>query len=119
MSFLSVMVQYYGQPKMVARVPAGAFWPKPKVESAILKWIRPPLIGKEGRGEVEKTDEARFFRLVKLGFSRRRKMLRVNLKSRVETAKLAQILSSLGLPPTARAQELTVEKWRRLAKGLE
>ncbi|MEK7508697.1 MAG: 16S rRNA (adenine(1518)-N(6)/adenine(1519)-N(6))-dimethyltransferase RsmA, partial [Patescibacteria group bacterium] len=37
MSFLSVMVQYYGQPKAVARVPAGAFWPKPKVESAILK----------------------------------------------------------------------------------
>lgn len=107
MSFLSVMVQCYGQPKMVARVPAGAFWPKPKVESAILK-----ISGINA--DVDRGFEADFFRLVKLGFSHRRKMLRVNLKSRVEAAKLAQILLSLGLPPTARAQELTVDNWQKL-----
>ncbi|MEK7508979.1 MAG: hypothetical protein AAB568_03965, partial [Patescibacteria group bacterium] len=58
--------------------------------------------------------EKDFFRLVKLGFSHRRKMLRVNLKSRVEAAKLAQILLSLGLPATTRAQELTVDNWQKL-----
>lgn len=107
MSFLSAMVQYYGQPKMAARVPAGAFWPKPKVESAILKIS-------DINTAVDRGFEADFFRLVKLGFSSRRKMLRVNLKNQVEVAELAEILLSLGLPPTARAQELNVKNWLAL-----
>ena len=37
MSLLSIAVQYYGEPKIIAKVPAGSFWPRPKVESAILK----------------------------------------------------------------------------------
>lgn len=131
MSVLSVMVQYYGQPEIVARVPASAFWPRPKVESAILKII----VGATPCGRPQSTGiefENFFFQVVKAGFSRRRKMLKNNLKEqsaknnnltikqfrldsrRLDESKIIEILKAVGLPPTVRAQELGVEEWRKL-----
>ncbi len=126
MSLLSVMVQYYGQPEIVARVPATAFWPTPKVESAILKI-------KIRDKEIKEIDfEKKFFQIVKAGFSHRRKMLKNNLVGarfiapktinccRGEGAinctpiRVEMILSSLGLSPKVRAEELSIEEWKNI-----
>jgi len=70
MSLLAVSVQLFAQPEIVARIPAGAFYPPPKVDSAILRlrpWQHPP---------VELPSEDVFFEVVRAGFGQRRKQLR-------------------------------------------
>lgn len=119
MSVLSVMVQYYGKPEIIATVPRSAFWPQPKVESAILK-IK----------DIKEIFERNFFQIVKAGFSRRRKMLKNTLKSlnslniklkggQLDEKKIAGILKAIGLPPSVRAQELGVEQWKQLTLALK
>ena len=110
MSLLSVMVQYYGQPEIVARVPASAFWPAPKVDSAILKInVGASLVGAN-----------HFFQIVKAGFSHRRKMLKNNLVGAYcnTPLQIVDILTKAGLSPTVRAQELSVEDWKKLTLAL-
>ncbi|MEK7189888.1 MAG: rRNA adenine dimethyltransferase family protein, partial [Patescibacteria group bacterium] len=106
MSILSVMAQYYGEPKIIARVPSSAFWPVPKVDSAILK-----IIVKK-RCPVE--NEKKLFRIVKAGFSHRRKTLKNNLKSFKKEGEIVKILENAGLKDKVRAQELTISKWLEL-----
>lgn len=111
MSLLSVSVQYYAKPEIVATVKAGCFWPAPKVDSAILK-ITPfssPYQGEEGRGQ--------FFDLVRAGFAAKRKQLRGNLARhyKVSLNTAAGWLREAGLPPLVRAEELSVEEWKELA----
>lgn len=122
-SVLSVMVQYYGKPEIIAVVPSSAFCPQPKVESAILR-IKDI---KEIKDIKDIEFERLFFQIVKAGFSRRRKMLKNNLKA-LKTLKLkfvkkqcdiVEILKYVGLSSTVRAQELRVEEWVKLAKELE
>ncbi|MEO0560515.1 MAG: 16S rRNA (adenine(1518)-N(6)/adenine(1519)-N(6))-dimethyltransferase RsmA, partial [Chloroflexota bacterium] len=70
MSILAVSVQFYGQPHLVSRLSNGVFWPRPEVDSAILRidiYPEPP---------VEVLTEKLFFRVVKAGFSQKRKQLK-------------------------------------------
>jgi len=120
MSLLSVSTQFYSEPKIIAYVPADAFWPKPKVASAIIHLTRllHPLLTKErGRGEAEE----KFFRLVKVGFSAKRKQLQGNLTKGLKIKKedVNKILEGCGLKETARAQELSLENWRDLYFALD
>ncbi|PIT94220.1 ribosomal RNA small subunit methyltransferase A [Candidatus Falkowbacteria bacterium CG10_big_fil_rev_8_21_14_0_10_43_11] len=120
MSLLAVSAQFYAAPKIIARVPADAFWPKPKVESAIvhLSRLRHPLLSKErGRGEVDE----KFFKLVRIGFSAKRKQLQGNLTKglKIKTEIIKKILADCGLAETARAQELSLDDWRNLYFALD
>ena len=75
MSLLAVSVQYYAEPKLVARIPAGAFYPPPKVDSAIIRlrrWPTPP---------VDAPSDDLFFQVARAGFGQRRKQLRNSLGS--------------------------------------
>lgn len=116
MSILSVTVQYYGEPEIVAVVPPVAFWPRPKVESAILKIN----VGANGRSPVS-INEKFFFQAIKAGFSRRRKMLKNALKSlnslsiKLSEKEIVEILAKTGLSPSVRAQELSIREWVKLA----
>lgn len=109
MSLLSLSVQYYGSAAVICQVPKGAFWPPPKVDSAVVQ------IKEIGPG---RTDTAALFRLAHAGFSSKRKQLAKNLSASLELdiADVQQALAERGLPGTARAQELSVDDWVALTQ---
>lgn len=108
---LSIKVQYLADCQWISTVPAKAFYPKPKVDSAVVKLI-PKLI------ETPAHNPRQLENLIKLGFSSRRKMLRNNLKSVIEIDKLTEILEKLNLNPQCRAENISVEDWIKLANIL-
>lgn len=113
MSMLSVAVQYYGTPSIISKVPKGAFWPAPKVDSAVLSID----LDKPTSMQADK----HFFHLVRTGFSNKRKQLWNNLSNglAIEGGIVKKAIASAGLLPTVRAQELTVEEWIRLRDILD
>lgn len=101
---VSVKVAYWATAEIVGRVPPTVFVPRPNVESALVRLVRrdrPPT----------SADRARLFALVQAGFAHRRKMLRRSLAGLVDEAAFA----AAGIEPTARAEDLSVEDWGRLA----
>ncbi|WP_445632786.1 16S rRNA (adenine(1518)-N(6)/adenine(1519)-N(6))-dimethyltransferase RsmA [Nostoc sp. DSM 114161] len=108
---LSVRVQYLAECELICTVPAAAFHPPPKVDSAVVR-LRPRKI------EIPALDPKRLENLVKLGFAAKRKMLRNNLQSAVERDRLTQLLEQLEINPQARAEDLSVQQWVTLANEL-
>jgi 16S rRNA (adenine1518-N6/adenine1519-N6)-dimethyltransferase len=106
MSLLSVAVQMYSNPKRVCIVKPGSFIPSPKVDSIVLR-----LDKKECPKYAEKVIE-----LAKIGFSSRRKQLHRNLiDAKIsQSDRIKDALISMGLSPSARAQELSIEQWIKL-----
>ena len=110
LSLLALSVQIYGQPKIVSRVPAGAFYPAPAVDSAVLS-ITPhatPLISAaESEG---------FFKIARAGFCAARKQLQNSLAQGLEIDKQAAqvLLAGAGLDPRRRAETLSVAEWVKL-----
>jgi len=114
MSLLALSVQVYGKPRVVARIPAGAFFPAPKVDSAVLSVdIYPtPLI----KPELLDT----FFQLIKAGFSQKRKTLRNSLSSglHISPAETANLLTRANIDPQRRAETLSIEEWEHLCEKM-
>lgn len=108
---LSVRVQYLAECELIYTVPAGAFYPPPKVDSAVVRLVPRQF-------EPPATDTRRLETLVKLGFGEKRKMLRNNLQSLVERDRLSQLLEKLEINPQARAEQLSVSQWVALANEL-
>ena len=104
---VSVKVAYWARAKVVGRVPASVFLPHPNVESVLVHIERRPTPAVD----PEEVDPAALFGLVAAGFGQRRKMLRRSLSGLVEPADFA----CAGIEPTARAEDLDVEAWGRLA----
>jgi 16S rRNA (adenine1518-N6/adenine1519-N6)-dimethyltransferase len=100
----SVKVAYWATAEVVGRVPASVFIPVPKVESALVRLVRRPDPPVPGSPE-------RIFRLVEAGFGQRRKMLRRSLAGLVD----AEAFARAGVRPEARAEELDLAGWSRLA----
>ncbi|HXY73760.1 MAG TPA: 16S rRNA (adenine(1518)-N(6)/adenine(1519)-N(6))-dimethyltransferase RsmA [Dehalococcoidales bacterium] len=110
MSLLAVSVQLYGEPRIVAKVPASAFYPAPNVGSAILKvdvFPEMPLPASDIEG---------FFKIVKAGFSANRKQLLNSFSHGLGIEKQAALvlLDKSGIDPKRRAETLTIEEWKRL-----
>lgn len=108
---LSVRIQYLAQCESICDVPAKAFYPPPKVNSAVVR-LRPYLREKKVR------DPRHLAMLVKLGFANKRKMLRNNLKSLIEPDCLSSLLETLNLNPQCRAENVSVEQWIELSDRL-
>ena len=105
---LSVMLQYRFVMDWLLDVSPESFTPAPKVDSAVVRLIpRPP-------GECMALSEAVFANVVATAFAQRRKMLRNNLKSLVSD----ELFATLGIAPTARAEELSVDDYVRIANAL-
>ena len=117
MSIVAVSVQFYAQAKIISPVSRNSFWPKPKVDSVIMKII--PLVGSTFLGN--QISEEQFFKIVKAGFSSRRKYVLNNLaKGAIMDKRLGgKIFKKIGFNPKARAQELSVEDWIKLTKELK
>ncbi|MCX7856086.1 MAG: 16S rRNA (adenine(1518)-N(6)/adenine(1519)-N(6))-dimethyltransferase RsmA [Anaerolineae bacterium] len=111
MSLLAVSVQFYGRPQLLFRLRPGAFYPPPEVESAVVR------IDCHPQPPVEVADVARFFQVVRAGFSHPRKQLSNSLASGlgISSEKAADALQSAGIDPRTRAERLALEDWARLA----
>lgn len=111
MSLLAVSVQCYGHVRHVAKIKAGSFWPVPEVDSAV---VRITLDASPMTPAFEKA----FFRLVRAGFSQRRKQLHNNLKQLgLGSEPLAQLLRAAAIDGRRRAQTLTVPEWHALTRS--
>jgi 16S rRNA (adenine1518-N6/adenine1519-N6)-dimethyltransferase len=110
MSVLAVSVQYYGKATLVSRVSSGVFWPRPDVDSAILRVDTYP------QPIVAVPDDKLFFRVVKAGFSQKRKQIRNALSGglQVKSKVAGALLTEAEIDPARRAETLTLEEWGRL-----
>ncbi|HXY45393.1 MAG TPA: 16S rRNA (adenine(1518)-N(6)/adenine(1519)-N(6))-dimethyltransferase RsmA [Acidimicrobiales bacterium] len=105
---VSVRLAYFADARVVARVPADVFVPRPNVESVLVEIVRrpAPAVPADVAG-FEEIDV-----LVRAGFSGRRKMLRRSLAGLVT----AEAFAAAGVAPTSRPEELGVEAWGKLAQ---
>ena len=121
LSLLGVSIQFYGQPEIIARVPAHAFYPAPKVDSAIVRVeVKPqaPLAPEERKS---------FFRVVQAGFSQRRKQLHNSLAHGLPRhidkgsaqEDVRSWLAAANIDASRRAETLSIEEWLRLWKCIE
>ncbi|MDH5781883.1 MAG: 16S rRNA (adenine(1518)-N(6)/adenine(1519)-N(6))-dimethyltransferase RsmA [Dehalococcoidia bacterium] len=110
MSLLSVSTQFYSKPTMIAFVPAGSFYPPPKVDSLILRldaYSKPP---------IEVCDVDSFFDIVSCGFRSPRKQLRNSLAKALGMSpnQVALLLGRAGIEARRRAETLNLGEWKEL-----
>jgi 16S rRNA (adenine1518-N6/adenine1519-N6)-dimethyltransferase len=122
MSILSVSVQFYAEPSIAFRVPADAFYPRPNVDSAVLRLesrIHPAIASADGITPA--VDVKRFFAMVRAGFSQKRKQLRNSLSGGLHLPKktVDAALRAADIDPSRRAQTLSLFEWARLYQTLE
>ena len=110
LSLLAVSIQFYGRPQIVGYVPASAFYPVPKVDSAILKIVL------NRRSVVAVPDREGFFRLVRAGFSAPRKQLAGSLANGLGVPKerVVALLREAAIDARRRAETLSLEEWAGL-----
>ena len=111
LSILALSVQIYGKPEIIEYVDKSSFYPEPKVDSAILK-----ISGI--KKEFPDNYYQEIFRIIKIGFSSKRKKLINNLSTGLQISKseAEKILRQAKINPNARAQELELEDWKKLRK---
>ena len=114
MSLLALSVQVYGRPHIAGYIPADAFFPAPRVDSAILvvEIYPAPVV------PADLLD--RFFRLMKAGFGQKRKTLRNSLSAglHISPAQAAELLGRAAIDPRRRAETLSIQEWEQLARSL-
>lgn len=112
MNLLAISVQLYGEPSVAARIPARAFYPKPKVDSAVLR------VDVHPEPKVSRVLIPRLFWLARAGFGQKRKQLRNALAGglNVASAQIEVWLEEAAIRPQSRAQELSLEEWACLAQ---
>ena len=108
---LTVRVRYVSDCEIVCDVPPKAFFPPPKVESAVIQ-LKPRSF------PIPAQDPQLLARLVKWGFASKRKMLRNNLKGNVDRDRILGILTALRLNPQCRAEDLSVTDWVKISDCL-
>lgn len=113
---LSLAVQYYARPEIVANVPPNCFIPRPNVSSAVVRLTRyeePP---------VRVNDERRMFALIRASFNQRRKTLANSLSNAPELGltrqRVTEVLEEMQLSPTIRGEALTLEQFAELSDKL-
>ena len=115
MSLLSLSVLMYGEPSLEMRIPAGAFFPPPKVDSAVVlvNLYPEPLL----KGEMRE----RFFEIIKAGFLHKRKTLRNSLSKGLAWSPddTENLLVEAGIDPQRRAETLTMEEWLELTRNYD
>lgn len=115
MSLLALSVQVYGKPRIAARIPAGAFFPAPNVDSAVL------CVDVYPAPQIEKELLDTFFKLIKAGFSQKRKTLRNSLSSGLHISPVTAVdhLTQADIDPQRRAETLSIAEWQRLCERIK
>lgn len=120
MSLLAVSVQYYGSVRLVGTVKAGAFWPRPEVDSAVIRVdVEERHLGGGAGVQGSEGEEEAFFRVVRAGFSEKRKQLKNNLRRLgLSDEAIAAALEGAGIDGRRRAETLEVGEWEQLVETL-
>lgn len=115
LSILAISAQVYFEVSLGIEVPAYLFTPPPKVDSQVV------ILSRRTEPLVPPDEIKPFFRIVKAGFSEKRKQLRSSLAGglQLEKPKVESLLQEAGIAPTARAQELSIAQWRALAHVIQ
>jgi len=110
MSLLALSVQVYGQPRIAKHIPANAFFPSPRVDSAVL------CIDIYPSPKIQSELLEIFFKLIKAGFSQKRKTLRNSFSSglHINANEAASLLKKANIDPMRRAETLSIEEWKTL-----
>lgn len=113
MNLLALSVQVYGKPSIGITIPAAAFYPQPKVDSAILR------IEIQSQPVIPVDNLGTFFKLIRAGFSQKRKTLRNSLSGglRITPIESETLLMKAGIDARRRAETLSLEEWGRLCSG--
>lgn len=113
---LSLAVQYYAKPEIVARVPASCFLPRPNVDSTVVR------LTKYGEPPVDADDEAFLFAVIRASFNQRRKTLANGLANAggiaVTRGQVEAVLEKMGLSKTVRGETLALEQFSELSNQL-
>ena len=113
---LSLAVQYYAKPEIVANVPPNCFMPRPKVGSAVIRLTR------HQQAPVKVMQERQMFALIRASFNQRRKTLVNGLNNAADISyskeQVVQALEKMGLPANVRGETLTLEQFARLSNLL-
>ena len=114
---LSLAVQYYAEPYIVANVPCNCFMPRPNVGSAVIR------LTCHAERPVDVKDEAFMFKIIRASFNQRRKTLQNGIKNfgglNFSKEQVAQALEEMGLPASVRGEALTLEQFATLANILD
>ena len=110
LSLLAVSIQFYGRPQIIAHVPAAAFYPAPKVDSAILR------VDLHAEAPLAREERDSFFQIVQAGFSERRKQLHNALTHGLhgKNEDIRAWLTAAGIETSRRAETLSIEEWLNL-----
>ena len=113
---LSLAVQYYARPELIANVPPNCFMPRPGVGSAVIKLTR------HEKPPVQVEDEGFLFQVIRAAFNQRRKTLVNSLNNALDIAvpkeAAAKVLEEMGLSPSIRGEALTLEQFAELGNRL-
>lgn len=114
LSILAVSVQFYAHPQIVRKVPAEAFYPRPKVDSAVLRLDLLPSPA------IEQVDPKSYFRVVKAGFSQKRKQLLNSVSAGLQRNKdeIRAAMDEAHIDPKRRAETLSLAEWGNLCRTL-
>jgi 16S rRNA (adenine1518-N6/adenine1519-N6)-dimethyltransferase len=109
---VSIRIAYRASAEIVRRVPAAVFWPRPNVDSVLVRLVpHPPTVD---------VDEAALFRVVEEGFAERRKTMANALRRLgLGPADAARVLEANGVAPATRAEDLGLEAFARVAASLQ
>ena len=115
MSLLALSVQVYGKPRIAGHIPANAFFPAPKVDSAVL------IVDIYTSPRIKEELLNAFFKLIKAGFGQKRKTLRNSLSSGlyISPTETANLLTQVNIDPQRRAETLSIEEWEKLSEILK
>ncbi len=113
---LSLAVQYYAKPEIVARVPASCFTPRPNVDSTVVRLV------KHEKPPVEAQDEDWLFDIIRASFNQRRKTLANGLTNAgglgISRGQVEAVLEEMGLQKTVRGETFTLERFTELSNRL-
>ncbi len=114
LSLLAISVQVYGEAEIVCRVPASAFYPSPKVDSAVVR-VRVHVTPR-----IPDTEIAQFFRVMHAGFGQKRKQVHNSLTHGLGLPheRVLRELAEVGIEADRRPQTLSIEEWAHLAQAL-
>jgi len=123
LSLLAVSVQYFGNARIIRGVSKDCFWPKPKVDSAVImiEGIKSEKrIKQENEQNGYNFTQKQFFQVVKAGFSAKRKQIHNNLTNsfHADARNIKEILVKSGIKPELRPQDIDIEGWKKLTMGL-
>lgn len=105
-SFLSNFVKFYGKPKIIKNVSRETFWPKPKVDSVILKI-------EDIQDKYKNIDQEKFFEFLHIGFSQPRKQIKNNL-NKIFKEKTDEVLRKCNIDPQKRPENLKLDDWIKI-----